>query len=104
VGRPHFREAMVGPRATWRKREAAFDLYLGKGKPAYTDRFRLSGRRTSIAVIRGAGRIAVLGLRSPGTGRGCLAALIAELKARGSRALKSIIRSIRRTCWKCIWL
>lgn len=58
VGRPHFAQAMVdaGIVATFKD---AFDLYLGKGKPAYVDRYRLSPE-AAIQLIRGAGGVAVL--------------------------------------------
>lgn len=58
IGRPHIAQAMVNrgyvPSCT-----AAFQEWLGKGKPAYVDRFRLSPR-DGIARIREAGGVAVL--------------------------------------------
>ncbi len=58
VGRPHFAAAML-KKGYIPSKEAAFDLYLGKGKPAYCDRFRLSPA-DSIAAINNAGGVAVL--------------------------------------------
>jgi predicted metal-dependent phosphoesterase TrpH len=58
VGRPHFAQALEAKGYVSSKMEA-FDLYLGKGKKAYAERFRMSPA-DSIAAIRGAGGIAVL--------------------------------------------
>lgn len=58
VGRPHFAQAMLA-RGYIKTKEEAFDRYLGKGKPAYVERFRMDAR-DSIALIRGAGGVAVL--------------------------------------------
>jgi len=59
VGRPHFAQALLakGYISDFKK---AFEQYLGKGKPAYADRFRLTPE-DSIRVIREAGGVAVLG-------------------------------------------
>jgi 3',5'-nucleoside bisphosphate phosphatase len=58
VGRPHIARAMVGKGYVSSTRQA-FDRYLGKGKPAYADRFRLSPEE-SLGVIRTAGGVPVL--------------------------------------------
>lgn len=58
VGRPHFAMAMVA-RNYVSSKNVAFDLYLGKGKQAYVDRFRLSPQ-DGINVIANAGGVAVL--------------------------------------------
>ena len=58
VGRPHIARAMVGKGYVSSTREA-FDRYLGKRKPAYADRFRLSPEE-SLGVIRAAGGVSVL--------------------------------------------
>lgn len=58
VGRPHFAQALLA-RGYVRTKEEAFDRYLGKGKPAYVDRLRLTPEE-SIRVIRAAGGVAVL--------------------------------------------
>lgn len=82
VGRPHFAQAMQAKGFVTTKEEA-FDLYLGKGKPAYVDRFRLSPA-DSIAAIRGAGGVAVLA--HPGTmglGHRALSEAVAGLKLSG---------------------
>ncbi len=57
-GRPHIAQAMVekGYAPSFRK---AFDLYLGKGQPAYVDRFRLDPN-ASLELLRGAGGLPVL--------------------------------------------
>ena len=58
IGRPHFAQAMVakGYVAGTKK---AFDLYLGKGKPGYVDRFRLLPA-DSMEIILKAGGVPVL--------------------------------------------
>jgi hypothetical protein len=58
VSRPHFARAMVEKKYV-SSTEEAFDRFLGKGKPAYVDRMRLSPV-DSVAAIRGAGGVAVL--------------------------------------------
>lgn len=58
VGRPHFAKAMLarGYAANW---DEAFDKYLGKGKPAYVERKRLSAS-DSVRMIRAAKGVPVL--------------------------------------------
>jgi len=58
VGRPHFAQALMARRHVTSK-DAAFNLYLAKGKAAYVDRFRLSPEQ-SVAVILEAGGVPVL--------------------------------------------
>lgn len=58
VGRPHFAQAMIAKGYVSDKTEA-FDKYLGKGKPGYADRFRMSAE-DSISAILGIGAIPVL--------------------------------------------
>lgn len=58
IGRPHLAQAMI-KRGYVKSKEEAFGLYLAKGQPAYVPRYHLSPA-DSIAVIRGAGGIAVL--------------------------------------------
>ena len=58
VGRPHFAQALLS-KGYVASRQEAFDRYLAKGKPAYTDRLRFSPA-DSIAAIRGAGGLPVL--------------------------------------------
>ena len=58
VGRPHFAQALLARNLVKDKNEA-FDKYLGKGKPAYADRRRMTPEN-SIQLIRGAGGVAVL--------------------------------------------
>jgi predicted metal-dependent phosphoesterase TrpH len=59
VGRPHFAKVMLA-RGYVKDKDEAFDKFLGKGKPAYVDRFRLTAR-DSIDVLHDAGGLAVLG-------------------------------------------
>jgi predicted metal-dependent phosphoesterase TrpH len=58
VGRPHFAQALLA-RGFVKDKTEAFDKYLGKGKPAYADRRRMTPEN-SIQLIRGAGGVAVL--------------------------------------------
>ncbi len=58
VGRPHFAMAMID-KGFVKGKQQAFDQYLAKGKPAYTDRFRLPPEN-SIKMIKSAGGVAVL--------------------------------------------
>jgi predicted metal-dependent phosphoesterase TrpH len=53
IGRPHVAQAIVeiGAASTVRK---AFDLYLGDGRPAYVQRYRL-GAEEAVSLVRGAG-------------------------------------------------
>ncbi|MFP3980903.1 MAG: PHP domain-containing protein [Desulfobacterales bacterium] len=58
ISRPHIAASMVrkGYAASI---DEAFDLYLGRGQPAYVDKYRIPAEK-SIAAITGAGGIAVL--------------------------------------------
>jgi predicted metal-dependent phosphoesterase TrpH len=58
VGRPHVAAVMVD-RGHVRTRQEAFKRYLGKGRPGYVERYRLSPAE-SVAVIRAAGGVPVL--------------------------------------------
>lgn len=58
VGRPHFAEALMDKGYVSSVKEA-FDFYLGKGKPAYVDRFRFTPE-IGIESIKKAGGVAVL--------------------------------------------
>jgi len=58
VGRPHIARVMIR-RGFAQSIDDAFDRFLGKGKPAYVDKFRLSSAQ-AIALIRAAGGIPVL--------------------------------------------
>lgn len=58
VGRPHIAAAMEA-RGYVKNKTEAFDRYLGRGKPAYVERRRLTPAEC-IALIRGAGGVAVL--------------------------------------------
>lgn len=59
VGRPHFAQALLR-KGYVRTIKQAFDRYLARGKRAYVERVRLSPEE-SIAAIRGAGGVPVLG-------------------------------------------
>ncbi len=58
LGRPHIAQLMV-KKGFVRSIDEAFDKYLGKGKPAYVDRFRFDCEKT-IQTILNAGGIPVL--------------------------------------------
>jgi len=58
VGRPHVAQAMQA-RGWVSSVKEAFDRFLGKGKPAYAERLRLSVEE-SVATIRAAGGLPVL--------------------------------------------
>ncbi len=58
IGRPHFAAALV-KRGLVKSRKSAFELLLAKGRPAYVERYRYTGREC-IELIRNAGGIPVL--------------------------------------------
>jgi 3',5'-nucleoside bisphosphate phosphatase len=58
AGRPHIAQVLMD-KGVVDSIDEAFDRYLGKGKPAYQDKERLSSAET-IALIQGAGGIAIL--------------------------------------------
>lgn len=58
VGRPHFADALMR-KGLVKSRKAAFDLLLGKGRPAYAERYRYTAREC-IELIHQAGGISVL--------------------------------------------
>jgi len=87
VGRPHFAQAMVA-RGFVSSHEEAFERYLAKGQPAYTDRFRLSPEE-SLKIIRGAGGVPVLA--HPSTlklSNGALRTLVKDLAALGLQGIE----------------
>jgi predicted metal-dependent phosphoesterase TrpH len=53
IGRPHVARAIVAVGAASTVKEA-FDLYLGEGKPAYVQRYRLEAEE-AVRLVRGAG-------------------------------------------------
>ena len=88
VGRPHFAKAMI-EKGFVKRKDDAFDRYLGKGKPAYVDRVRLTVEE-SIALIRNAGGVPVLA--HPFTlnlGRRRLRVLLGELAAKGLQGIEA---------------
>ena len=58
IGRPHIADLMV-KKGFVKSSDDAFDKYLGKGKPAYVDKFRIDCTR-AIEIITKAGGISVL--------------------------------------------
>ena len=58
VGRPHFAQVLL-KKGIIQSMDEAFEKYLGKDKPAYVDKRRLSARE-SVEQIREAGGIAVI--------------------------------------------
>ncbi|MEI8139285.1 MAG: PHP domain-containing protein [bacterium] len=88
VGRPHFAQAMIA-KGYVKKKDEAFDNYLGKGKPAYVERDRFTIEE-SIGLIRGAGGVPVLA--HPCTlnmGRRRLREFLAELAAKGLQGIEA---------------
>jgi predicted metal-dependent phosphoesterase TrpH len=88
VGRPHIAQAMIDTGYVSNK-QVAFKQFLGKGLPAYVERFRFSSAE-GIARIRNAGGIAVLAhpftLRlKPKKLRAC----VTELKAEGLQGIET---------------
>jgi predicted metal-dependent phosphoesterase TrpH len=83
IGRPHFAYTMV-QKGYAQNIQDAFDRYLGKGRPAYVEKFRFSPQE-AMHVIRKAGGITVLAhpftLNRPDPTD--LDALIDELKEKG---------------------
>ena len=65
LGRPHLARVLVEKGFTTSTKEA-FDRWLGDGRPAWVDRYRLSGE-DAVALIREAGGTATLA--HPGTSR-----------------------------------
>jgi predicted metal-dependent phosphoesterase TrpH len=86
VARPHFAMALLEKGFVTSFQEA-FDLWIGKGRPAYVERYRL-GRAEAFGIIRDGGGVSVLchpatlGLREG------LADFAAELRADGLDAIE----------------
>lgn len=88
IGRPHIAQVMV-KKGFAESIQAAFDNYLGKGKPAYVDKFRIDSDK-AIAIIRGAKGVPVLahpGLISYDTDS-ALENLILTLKSVGLKGIE----------------
>jgi hypothetical protein len=88
VGRPHVAQILIQKRVV-RTFEEAFDRYLGRGRPAYCERFRFTPEET-IRLIAGAGGLSVLAhpqyiCASPDA----LAALLARLKQAGLAGIEA---------------
>jgi len=58
IGRPHVAKILVR-KGIVKNIQEAFDIYLGKGKPAYMDKVKL-GERDALALIKDAGGFAIL--------------------------------------------
>jgi 3',5'-nucleoside bisphosphate phosphatase len=87
VGRPHFAQAMLAKGYVATKEEA-FDRYLGKGKAAYFDRFRLAAPQALEVLLRAGG---VPSLAHPFTldlDRAALRRYVGELRDVGLQAIE----------------
>ncbi len=88
VGRPHFARALI-EKGYFKKKDDVFDRLLGKGKPAYVDRFRLNAEE-SIAMIRSAGGVAVLAHPlTVGLHRKGMRVLLTDLVAKGLQGIEA---------------
>ena len=89
LGRPHIASAMV-QKGFVASINAAFDRFLGNGKPAYVDKFRVTCSR-AIDMIIGAGGLPVLA--HPGLlkirDRERFETLVLELKSMGLRGIEA---------------
>lgn len=82
VGRPHFAQVLIAKGYASSKQDV-FRRLLGRGAPAYVERFRLESEQ-AIALIRNAGGIAVLAHPSLcGLGRQALEAFVGQLAQAG---------------------
>jgi hypothetical protein len=88
LGRPHIAEAMVKKGIVSSINEA-FDKYLGTGRPAYVDKYRLASHE-AISIIVAAGGIPVLAhpVLIKFKGDASLEGLIGTLKAMGLKGLE----------------
>lgn len=87
VGRPHFALALMA-RGHVASGEEAFEKYLGKGRPAYADRFRFSPE-DSIKMIYKAGGIPVLAHPSTlGLKEAELVKYVTELRGMGLQGIE----------------
>jgi predicted metal-dependent phosphoesterase TrpH len=88
VGRPHFAQAMKA-RGYVKSKDEAFDRYLGKGKPAYMERYRLTAAE-SVNMIRAAGGVPVLAHPfTLGLNKRALREQVAELAAMGLQGIEA---------------
>jgi predicted metal-dependent phosphoesterase TrpH len=88
VGRPHFAQALKA-RGYVRSKDEAFDRYLGKKKPAYEDRYRLTAGE-SVNMIRCAGGVPVLAHPfTLGLGKKGLRELVTELAGIGLQGIEA---------------
>jgi 3',5'-nucleoside bisphosphate phosphatase len=82
VGRPHFAQAMVA-KGYVESKDAAFDRFLAKGRPAYADRFRLSPADSIAAIVRAGGLAALSHPFTLGLGPQALREFVGELAGAG---------------------
>jgi predicted metal-dependent phosphoesterase TrpH len=88
LGRPHIAQFMV--QKGWVETiDEAFDVYLGKGRPAYVDKFRITCAR-AIEIIGGAGGVPVLAhpYLLEAKSEDALDNLVFELKSMGLRGVE----------------
>lgn len=88
LGRPHIARTLVA-KGVVASIDEAFDRYLGKGRAAYVDKYRVPAE-TAVELIRDSGGIAVLA--HPGLLSHCslrdIEKLVVELKSAGLRGLE----------------
>jgi predicted metal-dependent phosphoesterase TrpH len=88
VGRPHFAQALI-EKGYVQGKDEAFDRLLGKGKPAYVDRYRMTAE-DSIAMIRKAGGVPVLAHPfTLGMGHKNMKALLKDLADQGLQGIEA---------------
>jgi hypothetical protein len=88
VGRPHFAQALMA-RGYVSSKDEAFDRYLGKGKAAYVDRYRLTAAE-SVRMIVDAGGVSVLAHPfTLGLKKNAMKDLVAELRGVGLQGIEA---------------
>jgi len=88
LGRPHIARALV-QKGHAHSIEDAFDRFLGSGKPAYVDKYRIPAEE-AVAALRAAGGVAVLAhpFLIEGLDEAGLLRLAADLKALGLQGIE----------------
>jgi len=87
VGRPHFAMAML-KKGYVASKEAAFDLYLGKGKPAYAERYRLSAEESITAIVNAGGVPVLAHPFTLGLGRKALRTFLQDMSRKGLQGIE----------------
>lgn len=88
VGRPHFAQALIA-KGYLKRKDDVFEHLLGKGKPAYVERFRLTAE-AAIGIIRASGGVAVLAHPyTLGLHRKGLRKRVEELAAQGLQGIEA---------------